>query len=101
VLEATAFDTNSFLWRSTCVSSTQLHGPVWNKVSLSPSSKTLSAGSIPFKVNSILKGHNVLHASALNTYGYPSGDTCVSSTRLNRPIGNKGNHLPLETPKWQ
>jgi hypothetical protein len=36
VLDATASMTNAFLWRGTCVSSTQLNRPIWNKDSLSP-----------------------------------------------------------------
>jgi hypothetical protein len=35
--------------RDTCVSSTQLNRPIWNKESLSPPWNTVAAGSIPFK----------------------------------------------------
>jgi hypothetical protein len=36
MVDATASNSNGFLWRDTCVSSTQLNRPIWNKVSLSP-----------------------------------------------------------------
>jgi hypothetical protein len=35
VLDAPASDTNGFLWRDTCVFSTQLKRPIWKKESLS------------------------------------------------------------------
>jgi hypothetical protein len=34
--DASACKTNGFLSRNTCVSSTQLNTPAWNKLSLSP-----------------------------------------------------------------
>jgi hypothetical protein len=34
-------------------------------------------------------GNNVLDAAASNTEGVLSRDKCVSSSQLNRPIGNK------------
>jgi hypothetical protein len=36
VLDANASDTDDFLWRDICVSSTQLNGSIRNKMSLSP-----------------------------------------------------------------
>jgi hypothetical protein len=35
VLDAATSNIDGFLWRDTCVSSTQLNRPIWNKVSLS------------------------------------------------------------------
>jgi hypothetical protein len=56
VLDAATSNIGGFLWRDTCVSSTQLNRPIWNKVSLSTPSKLWFVGSIPFKNNSILTG---------------------------------------------
>jgi hypothetical protein len=41
--------------------------------------KTLVAGSIPFKTESILTGNNVVDTSASNTGGFLWRVTCVSS----------------------
>jgi hypothetical protein len=40
VLDASASTIDGFLWRDTCVSSTLLKSPIWNKESLSPPLKT-------------------------------------------------------------
>jgi hypothetical protein len=40
------------------------------------------------------QGNNVLDATSSNTYGFLSGDICVSSTQLYRPIWNKESLLP-------
>jgi hypothetical protein len=42
-------DTNGFLLSDTCISSTHLQRPIWNKESVSPPWKLSVAGSIPFK----------------------------------------------------
>jgi hypothetical protein len=49
VLDSPASDTYGFLWRDTCISSTQLNKPKWNKESVTPPSKSLVAESIPFQ----------------------------------------------------
>jgi hypothetical protein len=49
-LHASASKTNGFFSRTTCVSSTQLNTPAWNKMSLSPAWKLWFAGNIPFKL---------------------------------------------------
>jgi hypothetical protein len=36
VLDIPASNKHGFLWRDTCISSTQLNKPVWNEESLSP-----------------------------------------------------------------
>jgi hypothetical protein len=36
VLDALTSNTGGFLSRSTCISSTELHMPIWNKMSLTP-----------------------------------------------------------------
>jgi hypothetical protein len=48
-LDATASNTNEFLFRDKGVSSTQLNRPIWNKDNLSPSWVTDFSGSIPSK----------------------------------------------------
>jgi hypothetical protein len=40
-------------------------------------------------------GNNVLEVPASNTSGFISRETYVSSTQLNRPIGNKQSLSPL------
>jgi hypothetical protein len=49
VLDANASNPGDYLWRDTRVSSTQLKGPIMNKMSLSPPWKLWLSGSIPFK----------------------------------------------------
>jgi hypothetical protein len=49
MLDATASNTYHFLLKDTCVSSTHLNTPIWNKESLPPPLKTKVAGSIPFQ----------------------------------------------------
>ena len=49
VLLAPATQTNGFLSRDTCISSTQLDRLIWIKMSFSPSWKLWFSGSIPFK----------------------------------------------------
>jgi hypothetical protein len=48
------------------------------------------------------KVNNMVDASASNSNGFLSRDTCVSSTELNRPNCNKVSLSPhLIEPKWQ
>jgi hypothetical protein len=47
------------------------------------------------------QGNNVLHAPASNFHGFISGDTCVSSTQVNRPIRKKNAFLNFVIPDWQ
>jgi hypothetical protein len=48
MLNAVVSNILGFLWRDTCVSSTQLYRPIWSKLSTSSPLKTQVAGSIPF-----------------------------------------------------
>jgi hypothetical protein len=41
------------------------------------------------KLSQFSEGNNVLDASASNTHGFLSRDSCVSLNQLNRPIWNK------------
>jgi hypothetical protein len=54
--DAPASNTDDFLWRDTCFSSTHLNMHIWDRESLSPPGKTSAAGSFPFKTNSTLTG---------------------------------------------
>jgi hypothetical protein len=49
-----------------------------------------------FKSNSILQENNVLDAAAFNIDGFLWRDTCVSSTKLNRPTGANTAYLHFE-----
>jgi hypothetical protein len=49
VLDAPASTSDGGLWTDTCVSSTQLNKPIWNKQSLSPLLKSHLAESTLFK----------------------------------------------------
>jgi hypothetical protein len=49
MLDAAASNIVGFLWRDTCVSSTQVNKPIWKKMTLTPPSKLRFAGSIPSK----------------------------------------------------
>jgi hypothetical protein len=55
VLDPPASNTDGFIWRGTCVSTTQLDGPIWNKVSLYHPWKTYDAGTFHFK--NLLNSH--------------------------------------------
>jgi hypothetical protein len=46
------------------------------------------------KLTQFSEGNNVLDAPASNTDGFPSRDTCVSSTHMNRPIWSKQSVYP-------
>jgi hypothetical protein len=46
------------------------------------------------KTNSILTGNNVLDAPASHTNGFVLRDSCVSSTKVNRPIWKKESLSP-------
>jgi hypothetical protein len=46
------------------------------------------------KLIPILKGTTVVDAPASNTDSFPSRDTCVSTTLLNRPIWSKQSLSP-------
>jgi hypothetical protein len=49
VIDTSDSNTDGFLQRYTCVSSTKLNRPIWNKMNLSPTWQLWFAGSIPFK----------------------------------------------------
>jgi hypothetical protein len=79
VLDAAASNIDGFLWRDTCVSSTKLNSLIGsNRAYLHFQYYDLLEVFLS-KINSILKGDNVLDAPAFNTYGFLYRDTCVSS----------------------
>jgi hypothetical protein len=72
MLDAPASNVDGFLWRDTCISSTQLNRPISNKESLSPQEKPKLQEVVLSKTNSILRGDNVGDAPASNTGGFLS-----------------------------
>jgi hypothetical protein len=56
VLDAPDSNIHGFLWRDTCVSSTQLNRPIWKKESLSPPLNPKFQEVFPSNSNSILTG---------------------------------------------
>jgi hypothetical protein len=77
---------DGFLWRHTCLSSTQLNWCNWKKESLSPLEKRMLQEVFLSETNSICTGNDFLDAPACNTKGFLSWNTCVSSTQLKRPV---------------
>jgi hypothetical protein len=63
-------------------------------MSLSPQENSDLQDVFFAKTNRILTGKQMLDAAAANIDGFLSRDPCVSSTQLNRSIGNK-ERLPL------
>jgi hypothetical protein len=55
VLDTPPYKVDGFLSRDTCVSTIHLKRPIWNKMCFSPHRELCWAGSIPFKINSILR----------------------------------------------
>jgi hypothetical protein len=47
--EGAVSNIDGFLWRDTCVSSTQQNRPIWRKGSLSPPGNNKVAGTLPFR----------------------------------------------------
>jgi hypothetical protein len=96
VLNTPASFTDGFLWRDTCISSTQLNRPVLIKQNLFPPSNLWLAKGLLSKTNSLLTGNNALDTPATKNDGFLWNDTCVSSTVLNRPIWNKMSLSPVQ-----
>jgi hypothetical protein len=63
----------------TCVSSTQLNRPIWNKMSLSPLENYDFRKCSFEKLTQFLLGNNEVYAPASNTDSCLSRDPCVSS----------------------
>jgi hypothetical protein len=101
MLDAPASNTDGFLLRDTCLSSTWLNRSICNKMRLCPAWK-LSLRTYSFqKTNSILQVNNVLDTAASKINGYLSRDTCVSSTHMKRSFGGIRPFLHHEIPKLQ
>jgi hypothetical protein len=69
---------------------------MWGKQRLSPPWNTKLEEYFFQKLTQFSQRNSVLHSSASNTDGFPSRDTCVSSTRLNWWICNKTSLFQLE-----
>jgi hypothetical protein len=94
-------NTTGCLWHDTCVFSTHLNRPIWNKMSLSPPWKLWFAGSILTKLNSVLTGKQCPACSSSNTGGFLWRDIYVSSTHLSSPIWNIWAFLHCENYDFQ
>jgi hypothetical protein len=80
VIHVAASNIDDFLWRDTCVSSTQLYSPFGaNTAYLHNENYDLQAVFLS-KINSIPHGNNVLDTAASNIDDSLSRDTCVCST---------------------
>jgi hypothetical protein len=94
-----ASHTGFFFSRDTCVSSSYLKSPIWNKEPFY-TLKILSCRKYFFeKHTQFLQGNNVLVAPPSNIYGSLWRYTFVSLTKLNWPIWNKMN-LSLPWKLW-
>jgi hypothetical protein len=95
ILDVPASDTNGFLLRNECVSSTQLKRPIWTNIaSLHHENPKLQEVFIK-KIAQFSEGNSVLDTLASNTNGFLWRDTCVTLLQLNRPTWNKESPTPL------
>jgi hypothetical protein len=91
---APASDTNCFVLRETCVSSTQLKG-LFGKTIAYPNLENQSWRNYSFqKFTQFSQGNNVLDVPASNTNGFPWRGTCGYSTQLNWPTWKKMSLSP-------
>jgi hypothetical protein len=89
-------NTHGFLWRVTCVSSSQLNRPIMEKTEPTSTMKHLHFRKYFIEnFTQFSEGNNVLDAAASNIVGFLCRDMCVSSTELNSP--NRSKHS-LSTP---
>jgi hypothetical protein len=88
VLDAPDSNTDGFLSRDACVSSTQLNRSFWRNMNTRIYMKYSN------QTNSIRIGNNILHAIDSNTDGFLSRDTSVSPTELNKPMWSKKSLSP-------
>ena len=95
VLDASASNTDGFLWRDALVFQLDWISLFGTKSAyvLPPN---LCCRKYSFQnLTQFLQGNNVIHALASDTDSFLSTDTCVSSTELNRRIWNKICLSPL------
>jgi hypothetical protein len=93
---------HDFVWRDTCVSSTQQSSPIWSNVSCNPPWKPWFARSILLKKE--LKSYRKEWArccSFLQTGGFLMGHACVSFTYLKRHNWNKMKCSPPCILWWE
>jgi hypothetical protein len=94
VVNSPPSNVSGFLSRDTCVSSTQLHRPIWNKMCVFNFEIPVWQPIFLSKTNSMLT-ENALHSKHSSIDGFLSTDTCVSSTQLNRLVRNIEHLSPL------
>jgi hypothetical protein len=84
--DAEASNKDGFVWKNTCVSSTQVNRPNLEQTEPISTLKTVICRKYSFqKFTQFLLGNNVLDPNASNTDDFLWRDTCVSSSQLNRP----------------
>jgi hypothetical protein len=90
MLNACPSNIDGFLSRDTCVAAIYLNRPFWKKnVPFYPLKSMIGRPYSSQKLTQCLQGNNMEDVSGSNIDGFPSRDTCVCSTQLNRPIWNK------------
>jgi hypothetical protein len=94
--DAAASIIDGCLWRDTCVSSPQLNRPIWSKKCLSPPRSTYFSRSISFKSSLSYHRETMCCCFCFYTDGFPSRDTCVSSSKMNWWICSKRSLFHLE-----
>jgi hypothetical protein len=97
VVFAPTSNTDGFLSRYACVSSTHQNRPICNKMRLSPLWKVWYAAVFLPKTNTFLTGKECALAPASNKGGFLSSNACVSSAYMKRPIWNTMSLSPAWT----
>jgi hypothetical protein len=77
VLDASASNLDGFPWRDTCVSSTLLNRPIWNKFSLCHHENYIVQEVFFQKLPQFSQGDNVIDAAATNIDGFHRRDIRV------------------------
>ena len=90
------FDTTCFTLTNTCISSCQLTRLIWRKHSLSQPWKQSCRKHYVLKLTLFSQVNTLLNVPPSSTNGFPSRETCVYSTKLNRPISKKESLLHME-----
>jgi hypothetical protein len=95
VLDNRASNLDGFLSRDSCVSSTQLHRPIWKKSEHFITLKILMGQEYcAQKPTQLSQGYNVLDTPPSDVDSFVSRDTCVSSNQMSRPTWNKMSDSP-------
>jgi hypothetical protein len=89
VLHAAASNINGFLWRDSCICSTQLESLVGEIIAHLHLQTPMLQEVFFQNLNQFTQGDNVLDAAVSKTDGYLWRDICVSSGLLKTPIWSK------------